>query len=170
MEGQRRLILKKKNNEFSSFSWTGRNWEVLLGQHSKIPKSLKSQTTISKDFIGRNDNGIMQYTPDFKKCLLSFVGRLCKIYFPTFCYMLSPPLYQPHRELLSPEQSNSLLQFGIYFAQWDSCFLKHLGEILICFEEEFWILTSSFLFSFASCLWFFRRNFLNMYFLEVVCL
>ena len=27
-----------------------------------------------------------------------------------------PPLYQPHRELLSPEQSNSLLQFGIYFA------------------------------------------------------
>ena len=83
-------LYSKKNNEFSSFSWTGRNWEVLLGQHSKIPKSLKSQTTISKDFIGRNDNGIMQYTPDFKKCLLSFVGRLCKICFPTFCYMLSP--------------------------------------------------------------------------------
>ena len=37
--------------------------------------------------------------------------------FPHILLHAFPPLYQPHRELLSPEQSNSLLQFGIYFAQ-----------------------------------------------------
>ena len=70
-----------------------------------------------------------------------------------------PPLYQPHCKLLSPEQSNPLLQFGIYFAQWGSWFLKLLEKILICFEEEFWMVTSRFLFSFALCLWLFSEEF-----------
>ena len=34
-------------------------------------------------------------------------------------------------------------------------FLKLLEEILMCFEEELWILTSRFLFIFALCLYFF---------------
>ena len=44
-----------------------------------------------------------------------------KSVFPNFiaCYLA---LYQPCRELLSPEPSNSLLQLGIYFSRWKSCF------------------------------------------------
>ena len=48
------------------------------------------------------------------------------------------------------EQSNSLMQL----------FLKHLEEMLIFFEEEeLWMLTFRFLFSFALCLWFFSVEF-----------
>ena len=100
----------------------------------------------------------MQYTTDFKKCLLSFFGRLSDLFSRILLHAF-PPLYQPHRELLLPEQSNSLLQFGIYFAQGGSCFLKLLEEILICFEEELWILTSRFLFRFALCSWLFSEEF-----------
>ena len=64
------------------------NWKKLRSPARttfKNPKISKSQTTISKDFIGTNDNGIMQYTTDIKKYLLSFSGRLCKMFFPEFC-------------------------------------------------------------------------------------
>ena len=43
LEVQPRLIFKKPNFLFFSwivFSWIGKNWEVQLEQHSKIPKSL----------------------------------------------------------------------------------------------------------------------------------
>ena len=100
----------------------------------------------------------MQYTTDLKKMSTFSFQKTVRSIFPNFVAYYSP-LYQPHRELLSPEQSNPLLQLGLYFWRWFSCFLKLLEEILICFEEELWILTSRCLFSFALCLWFFSLEF-----------
>ena len=45
-----------------------------------------------------------------------FLEDCVRFVFRNFITCFSP-LYQPHRKFLSPEQSNSLLHFGIYFAQ-----------------------------------------------------
>ena len=91
--------------------------------------------------------------PDLENVNFHLSENCVRSVFPNFvpCYF---PLYQPHRELLSLEQSNSLSQLGIYFWRWSSCFLKLLEEILICLEERLWTMTSRF-FSFSLCLWFF---------------
>ena len=94
----------------------------------------------------------MLNTTDLKNVYFHLSEDCAWSVFPNFaaCY---PSLYQSHRELLSPGESNSLFQLGIYFWWWNSCFLKLLEGILICFEEELWILTSRFSFSFTLCLW-----------------
>ena len=58
---------------------------------------------------------IMAYvnTTDLKNVYFHFPENCVRSVLPNFVAFYSP-LYQPHRELLSPEQSNSLLQFGIY--------------------------------------------------------
>ena len=56
----------------------------------------------------------MQNTTDLRNVYFHLLKDCVRSAFSNFvaCYF---PLYQPHRELLSPEQSNSLLQLGIYF-------------------------------------------------------
>ena len=81
----------------------------------------------------------MQGNPDLKNVYSYLLGYCVRSDFPNFV-VCNFPLYQPHRELLSPEHSNSLLQLGIYFWRWNSCFFKLLEEILICFEEGLWML------------------------------
>ena len=62
--------------------------------------------TKSRRPIGRDDTGIMQYTTDLKNVYLHLSVDCVRSVFPNFvaCYS---SLYQAHRELLSPEQSNS---------------------------------------------------------------
>ena len=57
-------------------------------------------------------DGIMQYTTDLKNIYIHLSGECVRSIFQNFvtCYSL---LYQPQRELSSPEQRNSLLQLGI---------------------------------------------------------
>ena len=81
-----------------------------------------------------------------------------------------PPFISTSSRIIVAGTKQLLVAIWYLFCTMRQLFFETFGRNLICFEEEFWILTSSFLFSFASCLWFFRRNFLNMYFLEVVCL
>ena len=70
--------------------------------------------TKSRGPIGRDGNGIMQYTTDLKNIYIHLSGECVRSIFQNFvtCYS---PLYQPQRELSSPEQRNSLLQLGICF-------------------------------------------------------
>ena len=70
--------------------------------------------TKSRGPIGRYDNGIMQYTTDLKNVYFRVTEDCVRPVFPNFvaCFF---PLYQPHRQLLSSQQSNSLMQLFIHF-------------------------------------------------------
>ena len=69
--------------------------------------------TKSRWQLGRDDTGIMQYTTDLKNVYFHHSEDCVRSLSPSFvkCYS---PLYQAHRELLSPEQISSLFQLAIY--------------------------------------------------------
>ena len=56
----------------------------------------------------------MQYTTDLKNVYSHLSEDYLRSVLPNFVAWYSP-LCQPYHELLSPKQSNSLLQLGIYF-------------------------------------------------------
>ena len=95
----------------------------------------------------------------FKNVCFHFLEDCVRFVFLNFVTCFSPFKSTSSWIIVSLEQSNSLLQFGIYFAQWDCYFFKLLEEILICFEEELCVLTSRLLFGFALYLWLFSEQF-----------
>ena len=95
----------------------------------------------------------MQYTTDLTNVCAHLSEDCVRSVFPNFVACYSP---------LSREQSNSLLQLGIYFWQWNSCFfLNFWKKFWFVLKKSFGCLLRGFYFVLHYVYGFFRRNFLN---------
>ena len=163
-------LYSKTNKQFFIFFM---NWKKLRSPARAIFKNPKISKVagykITKKRLHRQRwYGIMQYTTDFQKCLLSFFGRLCKICFPEFCSMVFPF----YINLIANKcRRNKATPY------WNLVFILHNETVVFkSFGRNFDLFWRSSLDStlrgfFQFCIMFmafFRRIFVNMYLLKVI--